>query len=479
MAVAAPAFSAEEIRQQLEKIVASEIFAHSGRMSRFLRFVVEAALQGRAGEIKEYSIGVEVFDRPPSYDPRSEPVVRVEARRLRSKLEAYYQGEGRNDPILIELPKGSYVPLFHQRETAPPRFTHRKAAAIAVAAVVLAGVVYWSARRAQRKGARTAAISSVAVLPFTDMSPQKDQEYFCDGLTEELIQELARVDGLRVAARTSAFQFKGKGVDIRRAGEQLKADAVVEGSVRKEGNKVRITAQLVSVADGYHLWSATYDREFADLFGIQEEISRSIATALRRELAGRSLTTRYSRDPQAYDLYLYGRFYWRKTSPEAVAKARRYFEQAIEKDPRFALAYAGLADSYASSVLLEEREPAGRMENLAKAKMAARKALEIDPALPEAHVPLAVASCRLWEWREAEREFRRAIELDPNYATAHNLYANTYLAPRGELADAFRELKQALELEPLDLATNVNWAKFCSMRGVTTMPSSSSRRPWK
>lgn len=244
------------IRTQLRRIVESETFARSERMRSFLRFTVQQALEGKADRLKEYVIGVEVYRKPETLDPRYDPIVRVEAARLRSKLRDYYETEGRTDPVAIGFRKRSYAPVFEFRRTAP-----------AESAV------------ANRGG------SSVAVLPFLDISRDGGQECFCDGLTEEVINALAQVAGVRVVARSSVFQFKGQALDVRRIGQQLGVASVLEGSVRRAGQRVRITAQLNSAQDGYHLWARTFDRTLGNLIGLQEEVSNAIADRFRAQPA--------------------------------------------------------------------------------------------------------------------------------------------------------------------------------------------------
>jgi len=292
---------------------------------------------------------------------------------------------------------------------------------------------------------------SIAVLPFADMSPDKDQEYFCDGMADELINALTKLGGLHVAARTSAFQFKGKNVDIRTIGEELNVSTVLEGSVRKAGNTLRITAQLINVADGYHLWSETYERQLEDVFAIQEDISRSIVNALKVKLVSGEdapIVKRYTHDLEAYNLYLKGRYHWNKRTEEGLQKGLDYFQQAIERDPTYALAYAGLADSY---IVLVDWGFLPPRDAHPKARAAAMKALEIESTLGEARNSLAyVRFIYDWNWVEAETEFKRALELNPNYATAHQWYAE-YLAAMGRFDEAVAEIKRAQELDPLSL----------------------------
>jgi TolB-like protein/Flp pilus assembly protein TadD len=306
-------------------------------------------------------------------------------------------------------------------------------------------------------------LSSVAVLPFSDLSPQKDQDYFCDGITEELTNALAKIEGLRVVSRTSAFQFKGKVSDIRKIGEQLNVGTLLEGSVRRAGNKLRITAQLVKVSDGYHLWSGTYNRETEDVFAIQEEISRAIVNALEVRLVagpGRPLVEGHTENLRAYNLYLQGRYHWNKRTETGTRKGIEYFEQAIAEQPNYAAAHAGLADSYA--LLASVARPKDVMP---KAKAAALKTLEIDNTFAQAHASLAfVLSFYDWDWPAAEREYQRAIELNPGNATAHQWYSG-YLRAVGRMDQAFNEMKRAQELDPLSLAAGRDMGRlFRSMR---------------
>ncbi len=296
--------------------------------------------------------------------------------------------------------------------------------------------------------------SSIAVLPFVDLSPQKDQEYFCDGMAEELISALTKIEGLKVVARTTAFSFKGERLDVREIGKKLNVETLLEGSVRKAGNRVRITAQLVKVADGYHLWSEKYDREMEDIFDIQDDIAQQIVTVLKIKLIGEPnapLVKRYTENLEAYHLYLKGRYYWNKRYEGLLQKGIECFEQALGKDPDYALAYTGLADSYSILGIYHFLPP---KEAFSRAKAAAEKALKIDESLAEAHTSLgAIGFCYDWDWPGAEREFQHAIALNPSYALAHGYYA-MYLAFLGRFDDAIVEAKQAQELDPLSPLIN-------------------------
>ena len=297
---------------------------------------------------------------------------------------------------------------------------------------------------------------SIAVLPFADLSPSRDQEYFCDGMAEEIINALTHLEGLRVVARTSAFVFKGKHQDIREIGGKLNVGTILEGSVRKAGDRVRITAQLIKVADGYHIWSEKFDRDLSDVFAIQDEISLAIVEKLKIRLLEdekEKVLKRYTQNLEAYDLYLKGRYHWNRRTPESLKKAVAHFEQVIQKDPEYALAYAGLADCYSMLVQVYVLRP---KEAFPKARELAKKALEIDETLAEAHTSLAyVLQSYDWDWIGMEREFRRAIELNPKYATAHQWFAMA-LTPLRRTSEAIQEIKKALELDPLSLIINTS-----------------------
>src|SRR6266513_5136469 len=308
----------------------------------------------------------------------------------------------------------------------------------------------WVNRRGPQNIRGAAPAKSIAVLPFVNMSADKHDEYLSDGMTEELINALAKVPGLRVPGRTSCFAFKGKTeADIfRKVGEQLHVNAVLEGSVRKAGDKLRITAQLINVADGYHLWSEDYDGDVRDIFTFQSNVAQRVVEALQIKLdveAARALAKKSTENPEAHRLYLLGRYEFGKYSEAGWTTSIRYYEQALKLDPNYALAYCGLADTYAymGGVVMPSKEA------VAKEKEFAQKALELDTELPEAHLSLACAFGGAFDWRNAVIEFDRAIELNPNLAWAYEIYA-WFLGGLGRLDEAIAKDKKAIELDPLN-----------------------------
>ena len=294
-------------------------------------------------------------------------------------------------------------------------------------------------------------LPSVAVLSFADMSSGKDQEFFCDGIADELINALTQISGFRVAARTSAFQFKGKPRDVRVIGDALNVATVLDGSVRKVGDRIRVTVELIGASDGYQLWSERFDRSIEDIFAVQEEIASSVVKTLKGRLAaGSPAVALRRRNLDAYASYLEGRYHWNKRTEDELKKSVACFERAIAVDPEYAEAYAGLADAYVT-LGTYGAEPAAVVMPLASAAL--EKALALDSELAEAFACRGcVRSVYLWSWQEAEQDYRKAIALRPGYPTAHHWYAINHLVPLGRFAEATTELRLALESDPLALA---------------------------
>src|SRR5712692_1187642 len=298
-------------------------------------------------------------------------------------------------------------------------------------------------------------VNSIAVLPFTNMSADQENEYFCDGLAEELLNALAKIENLKVAARTSAFSFKGKSASISEIGNTLGVKTVLEGSVRKSGNRLRITVQLINAADGYHLWSERYDREMKDIFDVQDEITLAVVDALKVKLLGEEkavVLKRYIENTEAYELYLKGRYYYNKHTTEDWLKGIEYFEKAVEIEPEYAPAYAQIGVTYVALSFFGLFPP---HQTLPKGTAVVTRALEIDDQLAEAHAALAnILFYYDWDWAKAEREFKRAAELNPNDANTR-WRLGLLLVSRERFAEAIKAARRAIELDPLSLLANL------------------------
>ena len=306
---------------------------------------------------------------------------------------------------------------------------------------------------------------SIAVLPFSHLSSSPDDEFFCDGLAEELLNALSRVDGLKVAARTSSFFYKGKEVNLGEIGRALGVANILEGSVRKSGDRLRITVQLIDASDGYHIWSERYDREMRDIFDVQDEITIAVVNALKLKLLGTdrsALLKKATANSEAFELYLRARAFWNKRTRDGFEKAIRHLEEAIELDSNYVLAYVGLADCYSFMAYFEWFAPA---EMAPKAKAAVEKALELDPGLAECHT--AMATFKLFfefDFEAAEREYLAAIKISPNFPQAHYLYCST-LAAIGRLDEAIKEGEIAVGIDPLSPLANMNLARALCYAG--------------
>ncbi len=326
-------------------------------------------------------------------------------------------------------------------------------AAISLAAAATGAAAAWAALSRPWEPRRA---DSVAVLPFENLSPDAENEYFSDGMTEELITALSRVEGLRVAARTSSFALKGRNPDVGEVRSRLGVETVLAGSVRRAGGRLRVTAELVDARDGYRMWAAAFDRQPGDAFAVQQELSEAIAEELRGHLEpGAVPGRRHPPDAEAYDLYLRGRHAWRRRTRDGLLEARDLFERAIARDPSLARAHAGLADAFVVMTLWSDVPPG---ETYPRAKAAALQALALDSMLAEPHATLGnVHTMYEWDWPAAERRFKRALELDPSSGNTYHWYGGDYLAAVGRLEEAVKTVERGRELDPLSVTINASY----------------------
>lgn len=405
-------------REQLDRVLASGTFRQVDRLKRFLNFVVTETLAGRGDQLKEYVIGVQVFDKDSSFDPRADPIVRVQARRLRARLVRYYREEGGSDVVLIELPKGGYTPVFKNRD----------------------GV--GSGRRSTAP--TLAGQNTIAVLPFADHSAAHDLGYFCEGLRHETIHRLAKLDTLRVRAIQPAEPAATGPTDYANQVAML-----LTGAVRTSGDRLRVTVHLVDSATASYIWSESIDAALADIFAAQDAVADAVVHTLEPRLVDAS--QRRSRRPAenlaARNLYLQGRYHLNQRTDEGLLKALDFFEKAIVEDAHFALAHSGLADAHSLLAHYGVRAPSAAWT---KAASSAAAAVMLDGQSAEARTSLAhVKATQDWDWEGAEREFRMAIGFDARYATAHHWYATSSLVPLGRLDDALEEVRIAQSLDPV------------------------------
>jgi serine/threonine-protein kinase len=404
-------------RQHLDRILGSATFRQVDRLKRFLSFIVLETLDGHGDRLKEYVIGVQVFDKESSFDPRADPIVRVQARRLRARLARYYREEGGADGLVIELPKGGYTPVFKPRDA--------------------------SAIGRRTIGAAFAGQNTIAVLPFADHSAGGELAYFCDGVRQETVHSLAKLEALRVLVAPATAEAEG------REGAGMAA-MVVAGAVRKSGDTLRVTVHLIDNATASYLWSESIDARVDDLFAAQEAVAQAVVKKLEPrllDLGRRRGGRRPAENLAARNLYLQGRYHLNQRTDEGLYKAVEFFEKAIVEDAQFGLAHSGLADAHSLLAHYGVREPAHAWT---KAASSAASAVMLDGNSAEAHTSLAhVKATQDWDWQGAQREFQLAIELDPSYATAHHWYAMSCLVPMARLDEALDEMRLAQSLDPV------------------------------
>ena len=459
-----------QVRQHLRDILASPAFVGSKRAQEFLHLVVEHALADRTDSLKERMIGAEMFGRPVDYDTANDAVVRVKATEVRRRLAQFYQDFGRTPTLRIDLPVGSYVPKFvwppgstPSLETqdavmptpvslaAPPPAVLRRRSlwrhwAVSASLVAVLAVAAFLALQNRWGFSSASPIRAIAVLPLVNLSGDAKQEYFADGMTEELIAELGQVSSLRVISRTSVMTYKGTNKTLPVIARELHVDGILEGSLEREGNKVRIIIQLIDSRTDEHIWAHSYERDMTSVMELQGEVARAITDQIRIELTPQQqahLTRTRHTEPAALELYLQGMQRLNSGDPRAAAQL---FRSAVEKDPDYAAAHAAMATAYG---WMGEAGWISYAEAFAQQKAAAQKAIELDDSRPEPHLELGFAAMNQdWDWVMQNKEFRRALELNPNSSAVHWAYAN-YLSRVGLPEAAVAEANRALQLDPV------------------------------
>jgi adenylate cyclase len=418
-----------EILDCLKKILSSPLFASSPRQKRFLEYTLTNTLEGNADRLKGYTIGVEVFDRGADFDPNLDAIVRVEAARLRNKLREYYENEGRTDPIRLDFPKGSYATSIRARDGGTDR---RKSSFV-------------------EKSLNFDSKPSLAVLPFVNINADPEQEYFADGITDNLISELSKLSGLFIISRQSSSAYKRSEKRISEIAAELSVSYLLEGSVQRLGNRVRITAQLIDTVRDSHIWAERYDREMKDLFDLQDEVARQIAGTLQvrltpeeTKLYGHERTSNFA----AHDALLRGMERHWKYTPLSASDAVAYFSRALQLDPDYAAAHAWLARAIAFQFIMRFTDDEHALE---EALTHARRAVGLEPNLSYAHSVLGWVQLWRRQGEEAITACWRGVALDPNSAEAHLFLSNTLMAVgRGE--EALFCIEKTMRLSPLPSA---------------------------
>jgi TolB-like protein/Tfp pilus assembly protein PilF len=417
----------------LEKILSSGGFRNSERMRRFLRVTVERTLDGGADQLKEFSLGRDVFDRGEDYDPRTDSIVRVEARRLRKKLRHYYDGEGLLDKIIIEFHPGKYIPSFSA--ASPDALVETK----------------------PQLDPKT-----VAVLPFSNLSSDPEQNYFCDGISEDIIDALSTVGDLAVLGRGATFMLRDPAQDPRELGASLKVGTIVEGSVRKNSGMLRVSARLIDTETGHVRWSTTVDRPETDIFAIKDEIATAVTATLCDQFSEGVRLPSPAPNIEAYALYLQGRHASNQLDAGGYRTALEYYTRAIAEFPDYAPPYSGMADVYTAMTSWSMARPSSVMPI---AKRAAEDALRLDPYLAHAYTSLGwVKFCYEWNWAEGVGLAQKALLLEPNYAYGHMAIGAFYMV-LGRISEACEKLEYSLRLNPLSIRAHRLLGLALTMKG--------------
>lgn len=430
----------DRIREHVDRIVAHDLFDQSERQSRFLSFIVDEELAGRGELVNQYAIAIDVFDRDASFDSQLDSIVRVEARRLRSKLAEYYAGAGRHDSIKLAVPKGGYRVRVDVSNLGDSDTELASTAGLTPTAAPFP---------------RAASIPVVAVLPFDNFSNDPEQDYFCDGISEDIITDLSKLAGLRVISRHSTFVYRGRARNVRELGEELGAQFVLEGSVRKSNGRLRISAQLIEASSDRHLWAERYDRNLSDVFAIQDDVSQQIVAALRVQLTslerGR-LGHSGTRDHEAHDLFLRAQEQFYHYTAEGIEGAEGLLSMSIERDPGYAEAFAWRARVLVMKLISGISE--SRENTMEPAVESARRAVELDPQLAIAHAMVGWTAMFNGNGREAVSAAALAVELAPGAARVLSWYSLT-LTSTGRGAEALEAIERALRLDPHYTATDL------------------------
>ena len=469
------------VRAHLYEVLNSDAFKGGKRAQEFLALVVEHALEGRWENLKERMLGAEMFGRPVDYDTANDAVVRVKASEVRRRLTQYYREPDQTPAVIIDLPAGAYVPRFlfageseagtrrvaepaspgkppEEIETGVASASSRswKRLAIGIALLTVIGVIgytgwrFWSA-------SRKLPIRSIAILPLENLSGDPSQEYFADGMTEELITDLGRIGSLRVISRTSTMTYKGTKKTVPEIARELQVDALIEGSIERERNRVRISTQLIDARSDRHIWAQSYDRDMTGVLELQSEVARAIANEIQAKLtpAEQSRLSRVQHvDPQAVEFYLQGMQRLNTGDPQG---ATVFFRQAIEKDPAYADAHASLANAYG---WMGEAGWMAYEEAFTQQRAEAQKAIALDDSRPEPHLELGMAALNNnWDWLTQKREFERALALNQNSTGVHWAYAN-YLMRVGDRKQCIAEAKTAMLLDPISSRSFMNLAFY-------------------